>query len=153
MLGDALVLEQIATFTAAGRTLLYALAQRGKRVCRDQPGRAAALLASVAPHPLYKIGRLAFDMAEIEDVLLDGNPPPPLDDATLTTLLGSLRDAARVLTEKLAVAAPAPAPQPGDVDLPRLEAADYLFDLVVLGWIEEASKLATARAAAKLASS
>jgi hypothetical protein len=152
MVGDALVLEQIAAFTTAGRTLLCALARRGKRMRRDQPARATALLASVSPHPLYKIGRLMFDMAEIEDVLLDGEPPPSLDDETLATLLGTLRDALRLLTEKLAVMTPKDDARHSleAADLPALEAADYLFDLVVLGWIDETSKLAVKRVAAKL---
>jgi hypothetical protein len=53
------------------------MARRGKAIERDEPERAAFLLARVSAHPLYKGGRLAFDMLEVEDLMLD----EPLDSA------------------------------------------------------------------------
>jgi hypothetical protein len=71
---DAQFIEQIQQVTRGGSRLLVTLARRGKALQRDEPQRAAFLLAAVVIHPLYKGGRLAFDMLEIEDLMLDGSP-------------------------------------------------------------------------------
>jgi hypothetical protein len=71
---DAQFIEQIQQVTRGGSRLLVTLARRGKALQRDEPQRAAFLLTAVVTHPLYKGGRLAFDMLEIEDLMLDGSP-------------------------------------------------------------------------------
>ena len=63
--GDAQLIQQIQKATQGGSRLLCTLARRGKALERDDPERAAFLLAVLRPHPLYKGGRLAFDMLEI----------------------------------------------------------------------------------------
>ena len=71
---DAQFVEKLQQITRGGSRLLVTLARGGKRLERDEPQRAAFLLAAVATHPLYKGGRLAFDMLEIEDLMLDSSP-------------------------------------------------------------------------------
>lgn len=70
---DVLLIEQIRRATRGAARLLVTLARRGKAIERDNPQRAAFLLAAVATHPLYKGGRLTFDMLEIEDLMLGGS--------------------------------------------------------------------------------
>jgi hypothetical protein len=160
-LGDAVLLERIGRATGAGRSVLCALARRGKALALEDPARAAFLLSSVGRHPLYKVCRLFFDMAEIEDLMLDGPPPDALDDDALAEALRSLRDSIRGVTDVLVEvggaastkveapsdreAPPAPAstqtpgeaPPPPEPTRPALDASDYLFDLVVIGWLSE----------------
>ncbi len=84
---DLRLIERIQQATRGGRVLLCTLARRGKALEARHPERAAFLLAVLRPHPLYKGGRLAFDMLEIEDLMLDGLPVDPLTDFQLTRML------------------------------------------------------------------
>ncbi len=69
---DTRLIQAIEQVTHGGVRLLVTLARRGKALERDDPERAKSLLAAVMTHPLYKGGRLTFDMLEIEDLMLDG---------------------------------------------------------------------------------
>jgi hypothetical protein len=86
---DAQFIEQIRQVTQGGSRLLVALARRGKALERDEPQRAAFLLAAVGTHPLYKGGRLTFDMLEIEDLMLDGSPVDPMSTREVIQVLNA----------------------------------------------------------------
>ncbi len=86
---DTQLIEQIRQVTQGGSRLLVTLARRAKAIERDEPQRAAFLLAAVATHPLYKGGRLAFDMLEIEDLMLDGSPVDPMSKREVIQVLNA----------------------------------------------------------------
>ena len=96
---DAQLIQQIQKATQGGSRFLCTLARRGKALERDDPERAAFLLAVLRPHPLYKGGRLAFDMLEIEDLMLDALPVDALDDAELAEIFRSLSMRGRTLED------------------------------------------------------
>jgi hypothetical protein len=117
---DAQLIHQIAQATLGGSRVLCTLARRGKAMERDEPLRAEFLLASVRLHPLYKGGRLAFDMLEIEDLMLDSSAADSINTSELTQLLSTgaqnLFDALRSLGLG-AQTGPAPAqPSHGQTD-------------------------------------
>ena len=178
---DVRLIERIQQATRGARVLLCTLARRGKALERHQPERAAFLLAALRPHPLYKAGRLAFDMLEIEDLMLDGLAVDPLSDVQLTRMLSAVAGRGHDLADvflrfgsngrdgdgapdaaRPAFEPPGDAPAPTDV-LPRLRfgpdpeeavngspwrdgdgggagpeltSSDYLYDLVVLGFLD-----------------
>jgi hypothetical protein len=86
---DAQLIEEIRRVTQSGSRLLVTLARRGKALERDEPQRAAFLLAAVGTHPLYKGGRLTFDMLEIEDLMLDGSPVDSMSTREVIQLLNA----------------------------------------------------------------
>jgi hypothetical protein len=86
---DVQLIEQIVQTTRGGSRLLCTLARRGKALERDEPQRAALLLDAVRFHPLYKGGRLTFDMLEIEDLMLDGSPADSMTTFELTQVLNA----------------------------------------------------------------
>ena len=87
---DARLIDYIQRATRGGCMLLRTLGVRGKALERDDPERAAFLLAAVRSHPLYKGGRLAFDMLELEDLMLDASAVALLDDVQLGQLLSAV---------------------------------------------------------------
>ncbi len=86
---DAQLIEQIKQTTRGGSRAFVTLARRGKAIERDDPERARSLLTAVATHPLYKGGRLTFDMLEIEDLMLDDSPIEPMSIAELSRILNA----------------------------------------------------------------
>lgn len=119
---DAQLIEQIQQVTHGGSRLLVTLARRGKALERDDPQRAAFLLAAVGTHPLYKGGRLTFDMLEIEDLMLDGSP---VDSMSTREVIQVLNAGAHRLAETLRQAGSAPQDgrmpargSTGDTDVP-----------------------------------
>jgi hypothetical protein len=86
---DEQLIEQIQHVTQGGSRLLVTLARSGKALERNDSQRAAFLLAAVRNHPLYKGGRLAFDMLEIEDLMLAGSPVEPMSKREITPVLGA----------------------------------------------------------------
>jgi hypothetical protein len=86
---DAQLIELIQHVTQGGSRLLVTLARRGKALERNDYQRAAFLLAAVRNHPLYKGGRLAFDMLEIEDLMLDGSPVEPMSKREVIQVLSA----------------------------------------------------------------
>lgn len=177
---DVRLIERIQQATRGARVLLCTLARRGKALEQHQPERAAFLLAALRPHPLYKAGRLAFDMLEIEDLMLDGLAVDPLTDVQLTRMLSAVAGRGHDLADVFLrlgsngrdgapdAARPAFGPSPGDgpapTDVlprlrfgpdpedamngspsrdgdggragPELTSSDYLYDLVVLGFLD-----------------
>ena len=96
---DVPLIEHIQQATQGSCRLLCTLAKRGKALERDEPQRADLLLCAIRPHPLYKGGRLTFDMLELEDLMLDAPLIDLLDDLQLIELLGAAdwRDLVRTL--------------------------------------------------------
>lgn len=86
---DVQFIEQIQQITQGGSRLLVTLARRGKALERDEPQRAAFLLTAVGTHPLYKGGRLTFDMLEVEDLMLDGSPVDSMSTREMIQLLNA----------------------------------------------------------------
>jgi hypothetical protein len=84
---DAQLVAQIQQATHGGSRLLCTLARRGKALERDEPERAGFLLMAVRLHPLYKGGRLAFDMLEIEDLMLEDSTVDSINTVELTQVL------------------------------------------------------------------
>jgi hypothetical protein len=184
---DVQLIKQIHEATHGGSRLLVTLARRGKAIELHEPQRAAFLLAGVRTHPLYKGGRLAFDMLEIEDLILDSSRA---DSMSTREVIQVLNSSAQHLIETLrqmgvpvhAGDLPLPASTresdgsgssvfagAGSADetgaateLPRvslgpedatthaegrdtrgsepeLRSSDYLYDYVVVGWLDVAS--------------
>ena len=94
---DARLIDYIQQATRGGCMLLRTLGVRGKALQSADPDRAGLLLAAVRSHPLYKGGRLAFDMLELEDLMLDAPSAPLLDDAQLGELLSAVAANSRSL--------------------------------------------------------
>ena len=127
---DVRLIEHIQQATRGACMLLCTLARRGKALERDQPQRAAFLLAAVRPHPLYKGGRLTFDMLELEDLMLDAPPVGPLNDLQLTQVLSAVAGGGHNLAEALLRfgsdgrdGGARPATAAGETDLPASMAA------------------------------
>jgi hypothetical protein len=160
---DARLIQNIQQATGSIRDVLVKLGRRGKALERAQPGRGALLLTAVRPHPLYKAGRLTFDMLEIEDLILEGPLVDPIDQhdlvGTLIAVSGRWLDFASALqrlgsdrkdrdSSPLTAETDLPAPLLPRVHLapeeaveattpdPELTSSDYLYDLVVLGFLD-----------------
>jgi hypothetical protein len=88
-LTDLHLIEQIQQATSGAARFLCTLARRGKALERDQPQRAQFLLDGVHTHPLYKGGRLTFDMLEIEDLILEGSSISSMNTSELSQFLAS----------------------------------------------------------------
>lgn len=86
---DVRLIAQIREATDGAARLLCTLARRGKALEREEPQRMAFLLTSVRTHPLYKGGRLAFDMLEIEDLILDGSTLAPMSTREIIQVLNA----------------------------------------------------------------
>lgn len=112
---DEQLLERVHLATRGAARLLRGMARRGKAIERDEPERAALLLAGVSAHPLYKGGRLAFDMLEVEDLMLDDPLDSALGSFDLSQVLGvGASAAARIGDELLRLGTDRP--RGGDVD-------------------------------------
>ncbi len=184
---DVQLIEQIGQATQGGSRLLCTLARRGKVLERDEPQRARFLLDGVRLHPLYKGGRLAFDMLEIEDLMLERPSPDSMSTGELIQVLSTdvshlpealrrmglgaeegrgrpatdvLAQAVRARVESrdveasmsgarlprvslgpsggMAAAASAARDEGRQVEAnePELQSSDYLFDYVVLGFLD-----------------
>jgi hypothetical protein len=97
---DAQLIDQIQKVTQAGSRLLVTLARRGKALQQDEPQRAAFLLGAMGTHPLYKGGRLAFDMMEIEDLILDNPLVDPMStDEVIRVVTSSAHHVAETLRQ------------------------------------------------------
>ena len=189
---DMNLLDQIKQGTEGAARLLCTLARRGKAIERDDPQRAQVLLVAVRTHPLYKGGRLAFDMLEIEDVMLDSAGSPPMSKREIRQVLNA--GAHRLAAALLRAGAPANSPAdsqataanagrddvasgtdpdaaealprltlgpPEGTQLPfgepderpdarlrdfELQASDYIYDYVVLGFLDVAGDMAASPA-------
>ncbi|MDZ4721329.1 MAG: hypothetical protein SH847_22945 [Roseiflexaceae bacterium] len=121
------------------RAVLCTLARRGVAFRQQGTARAEALLAALAPLPLYKGGQFLFDLLEWEDFMLDGAEPPivptTLDAQALNRIAGALQSLRSALdgaplTELFPTLSALPAT---DEQLPPLEPGFYLYQDVVLG--------------------
>jgi hypothetical protein len=159
---DQQVIHWIRRSNARVRAALLALARAGKAMVRDEPERARSLLDAVFAHPIYKALRVQFDLLEIEDLMLD--VPMPVDLGGWASESSTMARLASILVT--ALSAPNAAPNAQELlkfselardpsmpaELPPLEgwpellAADYLYDLVVLGVLRLLAKLAQAGA-------
>jgi len=198
---DVHLVEQIRQATWGASQMLRALAKRGKVLEQDEPQRAEFLVGAVRTHPLYKGGRLTFDMLEIEDLILDGWDGSPLDAMSLrqvTEVLSAdvnpfvetlLRLSWRTEVDRAPVESPTPGAAarighlsagaqgadelstptmprvilgpPGDASTAEddarearqreveLQASDYLYDYVVLGFLDVLGGIRHPRPAAK----
>jgi hypothetical protein len=138
------------------RSLLCTLARRGVALRKREPTRARALLDELSVYPVYKAGRFLFDLLELEDFMVDGDPPPilssALDGTAVVRLGGILRRLAAAVDGSIA-AGGATLPEGANVDigapvdadeLPPLEAGYYLYDDVVLGAVATAGPVLAA---------
>jgi hypothetical protein len=98
---DAKLIDTIRRATQGGCILLRTLGVRGKALERADPERAEFLLGAVRSHPLYKGGRLAFDMLELEDLMLDPPSGGLLNDVELAQLLRAVATNAQSLFEPM----------------------------------------------------
>jgi len=146
---DELLLVRLAKVTHRTRSVLCALALRGKALRQSRPERARCLLSVISSHSFYKSSRLVFDMAEVADALRDGPPPAHIDDEMLTQLIQPVTrslDISEVLAacdlaaEGLAVQAESARAQGAErprADWPLRESADVMFELIALGVVDE----------------
>src|SRR5215208_5834083 len=86
---DLQLVEEIRQVTRGGARALCTLARIGKAMERDEPQRTQLLLGAVSAHPLYKGGRLAFDMLEIEDLILENVTIESIRNADIADLINS----------------------------------------------------------------
>ena len=132
--GDRAILAAIGHANLRVRGTLCTLAVYGATMRRDEPERARQLLDALATWPVFKAGQFLFDLMEWEDFMLDGDPPPlwPRDE-----LAAALDEPRRLLST------PAGAVEAGAVEAaghPELEAGWYLYNDVVLGLLDTASR-------------
>lgn len=155
---DIELIRRIRGTTVALGALLCAFARRGKALFRDEPARADALLSAIRPHPLYRAGKIQFDLLELDELMIDGTPLPlGLDERELIRAMTRVLERIEQTLEETGGGAPAqsktetrpksslsrelspePAPPGG---WPVLDASDYLYDLVVLGLLRELSRM------------
>jgi hypothetical protein len=148
---DELLLLRLAKVTHRTRAVLCALALRGKALRQERPEMARCLLGVAAEHAFYRSSRLVFDMAEVAEALRDGPPPAHIDGEMLSQLIRPVAeslDIADVVAACHAVSEGVGAePARGSgvrhlrMDWPLQEAADALFDLIVLGIVDELLRL------------
>ena len=119
---DETLLARIEEATLGGRALLCTLARMGMALRRDDLVRAHLLLHATQSHPLYKGGRLLFDVLELEDLMLDGPPPAPVGREALRSVTGSLADLFKALARfaREVKAVDDGEPLPADAEAPTL---------------------------------
>jgi Lamin Tail Domain len=139
---DRALLEAVQSGNAWLRGVTCTLARRGVALRAQDPARARALLESLSTWPVYRAGQFLFDLLELEDFMLDGEPPElvtgTLDPAALQRLATLLRSVQRHIDGAIdgdADEFDAPPAQPPGLpqDLPPIEAGFYLYQDVVLG--------------------
>lgn len=156
---DDAFLEAAQAGTAWLRSVLCTLARRGVAFRRGHPDRARRVVEHLSTSPLYRGGQFAFDLLELEDLMLDGPPPDAvsttLDRRALLRLAAAVRRFQRGLDgtvppaadeAALAEAARLLGDDGSDVsseeeDLPELEASFHLYTDVVLGVVRSAAPL------------
>lgn len=119
---DRRLLALIAAHDVQLRTGLCTLARLGVQVRRSDPARAEALVLQLEAHPYYKAGQTLFDLLEVEDFMLDGDPVAPDWPATATVLAP--------LAKHFGIEV---VPLPAFDRLPELEMGFYLYRDVVIG--------------------
>jgi len=142
---DLAVLESLEQGSLWVRAVLCTLARRGVAFRQQHEKRAQRILDELSISPLYKSGQFLFDLLEMEDFMVDGNPTEiistTLDATTLIRLAALLNSVKRHLDgaveplslESLDVQVTADRDTPEE--LPALEAGFYLYQDVVLGLV------------------
>jgi hypothetical protein len=148
---DELLLLSLAKVTHRTRSVLCALALRGKALRQEEPEKARCLLVLAAEHAFYRSSRLVFDMAEVSEALRDGPPPAHIDDEMLSQLIRPVAESLDIadvvaschLVSESVEAEPVlgSGVKQARADWPLQEAADALFDLIVLGIMDELLRL------------
>ena len=141
---DLTLMSALAQHNAAVRAVLCTLARRGAALRRDEPARAGAWIDALCVFPYYKGGQFLFDLLEWEDFMLDGEPPPLLDEVALVAMLDQYAKMLRALADAFGQATKEAPPQAGAggaaTDLPPLSGSAYLFPDVVLGFVGIATR-------------
>ncbi|MET7683038.1 hypothetical protein [Streptomyces sp. NPDC005423] len=75
---DHRALAFLGQVNSSTRQWLCTLARHGVALRRNDAERARAVLDTVRPWPFYKGGQFLFDLMEWEDLMVDGDPPPPM---------------------------------------------------------------------------
>jgi hypothetical protein len=125
------------------RAVLSALEERGKVLRREQPERAQLLLAAVSTFSVYRSFRLMFQMAGVEAALREGPAPGPLEETRLAELMRpvveSLQDVQRLVIHADEHGLPGPCAESWAFRSmwSHLSSADRLYDLIVLGVVEQ----------------
>ena len=137
---DLKLIAALQQHNAALRVVLCTLARRGAALRRDEPSRAQDWIDTLGPHPYYKGGQFLFDLLEWEDFMLDGEPPPLLDDVALAAVLNQYAQMLRALGAAITKVSVGAVPPPTTTasrgpTLPPLNGSLYLYPDVVLGLI------------------
>ena len=133
--GDLRLLDLIRSQDTISRAALCTLARRGVAFRAAEPERAAKWLDQLSRHPLFKGGQFLFDLLEWEDFMLDGPPPPIIDEAEVLALLKRITKAlASIHGQPLSLESFSESGRPIDASsLPSLEPGFYLYRDVALG--------------------
>jgi hypothetical protein len=137
------MLVGLSRMTPGTRAVLSALKERGAALRQEQPERAQLLLAAVSTFSVYRSFRLMFQMAEVEAALREGPPPIHLEEAKLAELMGpvveSLQDVQRLVIHADEYGLPGPCAESWAFRTmwSHLSPADRLYDLIVLGVVEQ----------------
>jgi hypothetical protein len=137
---DLRLLDALRAHDRGLRALLCTIARHGAAMQQRSPQRAQRWLDELASHPLFKGGQFLFDLLEWEDFMLDGEPPPVVDQAAvrlaLDRLAAGLRAAGAAIDPGGVADVAIDLGARGDADaLPAPESGFYLFPCVVLGAI------------------
>jgi hypothetical protein len=152
---DRAVLELAGAGQQWLRAVLCTLARRGVEFRLAHAERSQMLLDSLSTSPVYRSGQFLFDLLELEDFMIDGEPPPVvptvLDERSLHQIAAMIRRLQRGLDGGLPpVVEPPPAAAPDEAadasqPLPELEPGFHLYADVVLGAVRSAAPVVTER--------
>jgi hypothetical protein len=137
------MLVGLSRMTPGTRAVLSALKERGASLRQEQPERAQLLLAAVSTFSVYRSFRLMFQMAEVESALREAPAPSRLEEAKLAELMrpvvGSLQDVQRLVIHADEYGLPGPCAESWAFRTmwSHLSPADRLYDLIVLGVVEQ----------------
>jgi hypothetical protein len=137
------MLVGLSRMTPGTRSVLSALKERGAALRQEQPERAQLLLAAVSTFSVYRSFRLMFQMAEVESALREGPAPSPLEASKLAELMRpvveSLQDVQRLVIHTDEYGLPGPCAESWAFRTlwSHLSPADRLYDLIVLGVVEQ----------------
>lgn len=96
------------------RAVLCTLARRGGHISETDPERARHIVDELSRSPLYRGGQFLFDLLELEDFMVDGEPPPPMPTLLDETALRRIGQALRRLRSAVGTTAVTLAEQLGD---------------------------------------
>lgn len=103
---DRTQLEAIQRANVRVRAFACTLARRGVAFREADAPRSRALLDVLSTWPAYRAGQLLFDLLELEDFMVDGEPPDVVAGALPPAALARLADLLRALQRQLDGAQP-----------------------------------------------